>query len=87
MVPLISNHTASHVARDFLRVRIFHGANRINEPNEYLNADVVITTYSTLVKDSKFARVLHRLNWFRVVLDEGKNLRVRLAFAIIIHQG
>ena len=86
MISFFSNDTASHVARDFLRVHIFHGADRINEPNEYVNADVVITTYSTLVKDSKFARVLHRLNWFRVVLDEGENSRICSAFASSIHR-
>jgi len=34
--------------------------------------DIVLTTYSTLVADfSNGPGVLHQMQWFRVVLDEG----------------
>lgn len=37
-----------------------------------MDYDVVLTTYSTLSADySKAESVLHRIMWYRVVLDEG----------------
>ena len=36
-----------------------------------MNHDIVLTTYATLVADFKRHRVLHDLEWFRVILDEG----------------
>lgn len=50
----------------------FHGANRTDDPSAFTNVNLVLTTYSTLMHDYRKAGVLHRLNWFRVVLDEGK---------------
>jgi SWI/SNF-related matrix-associated actin-dependent regulator of chromatin subfamily A3 len=36
-------------------------------------ADIVLTTYHTLVVDhNKKSKPLHRVEWFRVVLDEGE---------------
>jgi SWI/SNF-related matrix-associated actin-dependent regulator of chromatin subfamily A3 len=50
----------------------FHGNSRENDPRSLLDFDIVLTTYSTLVVDfSKDLGVLHRVQWFRVVLDEG----------------
>jgi SNF2 family DNA or RNA helicase len=41
-----------------------------------MDFDIVLTTYSTLVGDfSKDPGVLHQVQWFRVVLDEGMTLR------------
>jgi SNF2 family DNA or RNA helicase len=39
-----------------------------------MNHDMVLTTFATLVADFKRRKVLHNLEWFRVVLDEGKCL-------------
>ena len=61
----------SHIAENCLSVITFHGSNRVNEPQAFIGSDLVFTTYSTLVKDYQNARVLHRLRWFRIVLDEG----------------
>jgi SWI/SNF-related matrix-associated actin-dependent regulator of chromatin subfamily A3 len=50
----------------------FHGNGKENDPRSLLDFDIVLTTYSTLVIDfSKGFGVLHRVQWFRVVLDEG----------------
>jgi SNF2 family DNA or RNA helicase len=59
------NSITSHLAT-------FHGSDRGDEPRAFINLDMVLTTYSTLVKDHQNAGVLHRLKWFRIILDEGK---------------
>ena len=46
-----------------------------------MDFDIVLTTYSTLVVDFfKGLGVLHRVRWFRVVLDEG------MSFAGWVHE-
>jgi SNF2 family DNA or RNA helicase len=61
-----------HIARNSLKVHKFHGRNREEIPSRLRDFDVVLTTYSTLVKDySQGAGVLFHLLWFRVILDEG----------------
>ena len=58
-----------------LRVHIHHGAKRLNG-SEFLGiasaADVVITSYSLLARDSD---ALTALRWRRVVLDEAQNIK------------
>jgi len=66
----------SHIAENYLNVATFHGNDRGNDPQTFTSSDLVLTTYSTLVKDHQNAGVLHRLKWFRVVLDEGKTNKV-----------
>ena len=59
----------------FLRVHIHHGAKRLNG-SEFLEialaADVVITSYSLLARDSD---LLTALSWRRIVLDEAQNVK------------
>ena len=33
----------------------------------------MLTTYSTLYAESKSGGVLHQVDWYRIVLDEGKH--------------
>ena len=68
----MTDRVISHVAENYLNVAAFHGNDRGKEPQALDGLDLVLTTYSTLVKDHQNAGVLHRLKWFRVVLDEGK---------------
>jgi SNF2 family DNA or RNA helicase len=68
----VADHAVSHITENYLNVATFHGNDRENEPRTLGSSDLVLTTYSTLVKDNQNAGVLHRLKWFRVVLDEGK---------------
>lgn len=52
----------------------FHGVERRSLAAEIETADIVLTTYNTLTRDfhTKGApSILHRLEWYRVVLDEG----------------
>ena len=69
---IVTDCAISHIAKDYLNVATFHGNDRGNEPQAFASSDLVLTTYSTLVKDHQNAGVLRRLKWFRVVLDEGK---------------
>jgi SNF2 family DNA or RNA helicase len=72
----VADRGISHIAENYLNVATFHGSDREDEPRAFASSDLVLTTYSTLVKDHQKAGVLHRLEWFRVVLDEGKAHRI-----------
>ncbi|KLU90623.1 hypothetical protein MAPG_10475 [Magnaporthiopsis poae ATCC 64411] len=66
---------SKHVKPSRLLVCEFHGPKRAESPRVLIQtgSDVVITTYSTLVEDSKKCqkdRVLQNIIWYRVVLDE-----------------
>jgi len=54
----------------------YHGQRRRTLASAIEEADIVITTYHTLVADFKEigdkSSPLHEVEWFRVVLDEGK---------------
>lgn len=56
---------------------VYHGTNRTQNVYELSKYDIVVTTYGTLAAD--FSKgpisVLHRLKWFRVVLDEAHTCR------------
>ena len=52
----------------------FHGDLRQKTADGIDSYDVVLTTYQTLAADWKGVRVLHKVTWLRVVLDEGKPL-------------
>ncbi|HWN27344.1 MAG TPA: DEAD/DEAH box helicase, partial [Actinomycetospora sp.] len=65
-----------------LRVAVHHGAGRSDPGEAAAGADLVVTSYGTLVRDSD---ALSRLAWHRVVLDEAqmvKNNRSRGAKAV-----
>lgn len=53
-----------------LRVLIYHGSSRQSKDME--KADLVLTTYGILLRDSKS---LHALPWQAVVLDEAQNIK------------
>ena len=57
-----------------LRVRRYHGQGRERKVDILAASDVVITTYNTLAADDKAKKQspLHKISWYRVVLDEGK---------------
>lgn len=67
--------TIRHVKPNTLRTCRFHRKNRPTSPSDLKDFDVVLTTYSTLCVESKRGGVLHRVDWYRVVLDEGKPKR------------
>ena len=60
----------SHVKPNTLRTCRFHRKSR--PLSDLKDFDVVLTTYSTLSAESKNRGILHQIDWYRVVLDEGK---------------
>jgi SNF2 family DNA or RNA helicase len=61
-----------HVHEGTLKVSKFHRQGKLNDLIILLNYDVVLTTYATVLSEfSKDNSVLYRIEWFRVVLDEG----------------
>ncbi|KAG7284182.1 hypothetical protein NEMBOFW57_010545 [Staphylotrichum longicolle] len=50
----------------------FHGKNRPTSVSDLKGFDIVLTTYATLSAEHKKQGVLHQVDWYRVVLDEGK---------------
>ena len=61
-----------HVKSNTLRVCRFHGKPRPASPADLADYDVILTTYATLSAEYKNRKVLHRVDWYRIVLDEGK---------------
>ena len=50
----------------------YHGLNRERSLDKLCEADIVITTYHTLASDtSSTNNPLNKLEWYRLVLDEG----------------
>lgn len=68
----IFTNIRSHVKPGTLKVCIFHGSSRPKSPERVIDHDLVLTTYATLSADSNVLRILQEIEWYRVVLDEGK---------------
>ena len=60
-----------------LEVVKYHGQRRPKDLEVIGNSDIVLTTYKTLAVEYEAYRerasILHRVRWYRVVLDEGKH--------------
>ncbi|RSL61430.1 hypothetical protein CEP54_006267 [Fusarium duplospermum] len=69
------NEVSRHFRDGSLRVLIFHGESRPTLPTAMKDHDIVLTTFATLVADFKRGKVLHNVEWFRVVLDEAHWIR------------
>jgi SNF2 family DNA or RNA helicase len=84
------DQTKEHLVPGAVSYYVYHGSNRTQNVYELSKYDIVITTYGTLAADfSKGASsVLHRLKWFRIVLDEAhtcresKSLQAQAAYSI-----
>jgi len=61
-----------HILDGTLKLCKFHGQSRLTDPVEFLDYDIVLITYATVASEfSKGNSVLHSVNWFRIVLNEG----------------
>ncbi|KAI1322995.1 SNF2 family N-terminal domain-containing protein [Xylariaceae sp. FL0255] len=72
----------THIAPGELSFYIYHGANRIKDPQVLANYDIVLTTYGSVTsevtarsKGKPGSYPLEEIGWFRVVLDEAHMIR------------
>ncbi|KAK3984615.1 SNF2 family N-terminal domain-containing protein [Cladorrhinum sp. PSN332] len=64
-----------HFMPDMFNIVTFHGQHRPDNADALVKADLVLTTYQTLVADSHGLGLLQQMHWFRVVLDEAHWIR------------
>jgi len=76
-----------HLIQGCLKVFVHHGAQRVRDPAEFSQYDLVITTYdvaaadfnptemSSEAKKRKSASPLESVFWHRIILDEGHTIR------------
>ncbi|MBN3308021.1 HLTF factor, partial [Amia calva] len=65
-----------HVGVDVkLNVYVYYGTDRSRDSSFLAKQDVVLTTYNVLTVDYRNNSPLHKVEWLRVVLDEGHVIR------------
>lgn len=80
----IANYNLRHILPNTLNVHKYHGLKRESDPLKLLDFDVIFTTYATVAAEfRRCSNILHSINWFRIVLDEGR-LAVLLLFSLQI---
>lgn len=63
-----------------MQVVKYHGQRRKRNEYKIAEADIVLTTYKTLATDLACKNnPLHRVGWFRVVLDEGESSSISMS--------
>lgn len=62
----------THTIPNSLKVLVYHGPNRVQDPDIIKMFDVVITTYNVIGVGfgKEIVSPLHKINWYRIVLDE-----------------
>ena len=67
-----------HVKKGSLSYYVFHGVDRINDPEFLKTYDIIITTYAILAQSNIEERSgLFAIKWLRVILDEGHIIRTQ----------
>ncbi|SLM38846.1 Zinc finger, RING/FYVE/PHD-type [Lasallia pustulata] len=61
-----------HIAPSTLKVLVYHGQGASRDLSEIIDNDLVVVTYETLLLKS---RMLRKISWFRIVLDEAHWIR------------
>ena len=64
-----------HILPNRITVHKYHGTRRETDPTKLRDFDIVFTTYATIAAEfCKGTSVIHQLEYYRLVLDEGKNM-------------
>jgi SWI/SNF-related matrix-associated actin-dependent regulator of chromatin subfamily A3 len=72
-VAAVANYTPRHILPNTLNMHKYHGPKRELDPLKLLDFDIIFTTYATAAAEfRRGSNVLHNINWFRIVLDEGR---------------
>lgn len=70
-----------HTVPKSITVYAYHGSNRMQDTSKLSRYDVVLTSYNTAAAElqdgNRVRKALSRLNWFRIVLDEGHQIRTQ----------
>lgn len=61
----------SHIHPGRITTAIYLGSGRKTLRDGLLNSDVILTTYETMRRDWEEGGPLFKVQWYRVVLDEG----------------
>ncbi|KAK1726384.1 SNF2 family domain-containing protein [Colletotrichum acutatum] len=70
-----TNEIKKHVDGSLTHVK-YHGPNREKDIDKIKGSDIVVTTYNTLSAEfEKKSSILHKIGWYRVVLDEAHIIR------------
>ncbi|KAJ4300436.1 hypothetical protein N0V88_003111 [Collariella sp. IMI 366227] len=77
-----------HIQPGAITYHIYHGTNRIKDPVQLAQFDLVITTYGSLtselnarIKRKRGLYPLEEVAWFRIVLDEAHTIREQATLA------
>ncbi|KAK6207682.1 heterokaryon incompatibility protein (SNF2 family domain-containing protein) [Colletotrichum tabaci] len=69
------NEIAKHVQGNLNQIQ-YHGPKREKDIDKIKNSNIVVTTYNTLAAEyEKKSSILHKIGWYRVVLDEAHVIR------------
>ncbi|OWF44406.1 Helicase-like transcription factor [Mizuhopecten yessoensis] len=70
------NQLEDHIHENaHMEIYTYYGSSRTKDPTLLSKQDVVLTTYSTLAADAKGKSTLLKVDWLRIVLDEGHAIR------------
>ena len=70
-----TNYTIRHILPNIFTVHKYHGLKRETDLTKLRNFDIVFTTYATIAAEfCKGVSLIHQLEYYRLVLDEGKNM-------------
>ena len=73
-ISTVANYGPRHILPNTLNMHKYHGPKRQLDPLKLLDFDIVFTTYATVAAEfRRGSNILHNMNWFRIVLDEGRS--------------